>query len=316
MKLSATMISEPGVYEVSEELYHSDPVKTPSLSSSLAKTLINKSPWHAWFNHPRLNPNFESEHQQKYDIGSAAHALMLDQDEKLIIVPFDSYRKNAAKDMRDQAYLDGNIPLLEDQFENVSAMIKSGKHQLQYHEDAELFFKKGCMSEVTGVWKEKGVWCRCKFDRISPEKTVIFDYKTTNASAHPEAWARTGFGMNVEVQVDFYRRCALSLWDKQITFIFIVQETEPPYAVSVVGITPQAAAVGEAQVDLALSLWKHCLKNDVWPGYPTKTCWIDMPPWKTQQWLDTEGEKDSNAISEMKRMVFESYAPTTEICND
>ena len=52
-------ISEPGVYSLPDDAYHADPCPGPSLSSSVAKLMLDRSPLHAWHAHPRLNPNFE-----------------------------------------------------------------------------------------------------------------------------------------------------------------------------------------------------------------------------------------------------------------
>ena len=41
---------------VIEAEYHADPAPEPSLSRSLAHTLLTRSPRHAWQAHPRLNP--------------------------------------------------------------------------------------------------------------------------------------------------------------------------------------------------------------------------------------------------------------------
>lgn len=39
-------IDEPGIYDMEPEQYHADPVIQPSLSASIAKRLIDRSPWH------------------------------------------------------------------------------------------------------------------------------------------------------------------------------------------------------------------------------------------------------------------------------
>jgi len=71
-------ITEPGIYDIPETDYHADPIAEPSLSSSIAKILLARSPRHAWANHPRLNPNQEPETRREFDFGSAAHAMLLE----------------------------------------------------------------------------------------------------------------------------------------------------------------------------------------------------------------------------------------------
>jgi hypothetical protein len=62
---------------ISADAYHADPAPAPSLSSSIAKTILHQTPRHAWFEHPRLNPNFEPKDDSKFDLGSVAHELLL-----------------------------------------------------------------------------------------------------------------------------------------------------------------------------------------------------------------------------------------------
>ena len=39
---------EPGIHNLSAEVYHADPCVKPSLSSSIANVLLQQSPLHAW----------------------------------------------------------------------------------------------------------------------------------------------------------------------------------------------------------------------------------------------------------------------------
>src|SRR3979411_2799004 len=64
-------------FDVQAADYHADPCERPSLSSSIAKILIEKTPRHAWTAHPWLNPNFVPKQDSKFDLGSAVHELML-----------------------------------------------------------------------------------------------------------------------------------------------------------------------------------------------------------------------------------------------
>lgn len=82
-----TRITVPGVYpDIPEADYHADPCPTPSLSSSIGKELVNRSPWHAWTKHPRLNPEVEPDNRASFDLGSAAHAFMLADKQRFKII--------------------------------------------------------------------------------------------------------------------------------------------------------------------------------------------------------------------------------------
>jgi hypothetical protein len=77
-------ITQPGIYlDMSAVDYFADPCPSPSLTQSVAKRLIDRSPLHAWTIHPRLNPAFEADDPTKYDIGNIAHRLLLGRGKEL-----------------------------------------------------------------------------------------------------------------------------------------------------------------------------------------------------------------------------------------
>ena len=68
----------PGIHQMTADSYFALETPTPALSSSIARKLLGYSPLHAWYAHPVLNPGGEREEKEAYDIGTAAHALLLD----------------------------------------------------------------------------------------------------------------------------------------------------------------------------------------------------------------------------------------------
>lgn len=292
-----TRITAPGVYDLPADDYHADPCPAPSLSSSIAKVLLDRTPRHAWLAHPRLNPAFEREHKAAFDLGSAAHDLLLFGEGRFAVIDAADWRTRAAKEARDDAYERGLIPLLVEQMERVEAMVASARLQLDHHEQASDAFTVGD-PEQTLVWQEDGVWCRCRLDWLPHNaSTVFFDYKTTGESAHPDEWGtRQLFNLGHDVQAAFYRRGIRTvLGIENAHFWFVVQEVGPPYALSVVAPTPAALAMADRKVTEALRMWRWCLQNDRWPGYPNQTAFVDPPAWQEKKWLDRE-DRDGTAI--------------------
>ena len=71
--------------------YHADCADTPSLSSSIAKLLLERPPYWAWAAHPKLNPEWKpAEPKAAFDIGSAAHALLLEEGAGIEMVDADN----------------------------------------------------------------------------------------------------------------------------------------------------------------------------------------------------------------------------------
>lgn len=281
-------ITEPGVYEVAAAEYHADRLcAEPCFSRSIGKLLIRRSPRHAWTAHPRLNPAHEPEDSTKFDVGTAAHRLMLGGDEVVAVIRADDYRTNAAKSARDEAILAGKLPILAPKWDLVQAMVEAVRAQLEQHEEARGAFTKG-RPEQTLIWREGGIWCKARLDWLPDEGSVFDDFKTTGNAA-PDAWGdRVAFETGADLQAALYSRGIRAVLGREPIFRFVVAEVEPPHAMTVCQMTPAALAMADRKLDFALALWRRCLETGVWPGYPGRVCHIDPPPWVERRWLEEE----------------------------
>lgn len=283
-----------GIHQLGDAEYHSDPAPQPSLSSSIAKALIGQSPRHAWVAHPRLNPDHAPEESAIFDVGSAAHAVLLGKGADLVEIEAKDYKKKAAKTARDKARAAGHIPVLTAQMADVLAMSSAARVQLDAHEEAAGAFTDG-QPEVTLIWREGDVWCRCRLDWLPRDRRFFDDYKTTT-DASPDTVSRTTFGNGYDMQAAFYRRGIrkiLAVPDPK--FRFVVQEKAAPYALTVAALTPAALDMADRKVEAALDLWAWCLKRNEWPGYPGRTVYVDPPVWHERQWLEREERQSADA---------------------
>ena len=275
----------PGIYTMPADQYHADPCPAPSLSSSIAHLLCQDSPAHARIAHPRLNPGGSADEAEHFDIGTAAHAILLEGDAAVTVIDAKDWRTNAAKDARDTARAAGKIPLLAKVWGDVQAMVAAARVQLDVHADGRAMFTAGT-PEQTLLWCDEGIWCRARVDWLRPAN--IDDYKTTSASANPEVLSRTLFGHGWDIQAAFYLRGLKALTGAEAMFRFACQETYPPYALSVVTLGPDAMTLAEKKVIYALEHWRDCLRTNRWPGYPTRTAYATLPPWLEAAWLEKE----------------------------
>jgi hypothetical protein len=280
--------SQPQIVDISAAEYHADaPCPTPSLSSSIAKILLTRSPLHAWTAHPRLNPAFERTEAEHFDIGTIAHAMLLQGVEVATVIEANDWRTKAAQEQRDEARRAGRVPILRKHYDRVVAMVESAREQLARHRDAADMFTCG-LPEQTILWEEDGVWLRARLDWLHTGNALIDDYKTTGVSAHPDAFTRTLYGNGYDIQEAFYRRAVLAATGIEARFRFCVQETAPPHALTVVELDPGSKALGDRKVEEAIRIWRKCLKGNHWPGYPDLTCFSTIPPWAEAQWLTYE----------------------------
>jgi hypothetical protein len=262
--------------------YVKDPAPAPSLSASIAHVLLTQSARHAWLKHPRLNAAWKPDATDATDLGSIAHAVLLEGDESRVVVlpqEFTDFRKADARALRDQARAAGKLPILAERMDDVRHMVDVARAALADSELAGLL--DGAAIERTLIWQEEGVWCRSRPDVIDAGDVVLCDYKTTGRSAEPDGWARTALlGHGYDLQAALMLRGANALGGpKERKAVFLVQETAPPYAVSLVGIDPQWVVFADARLNAALACWRACLEADRWPAYPSRICWASPPEW-------------------------------------
>jgi hypothetical protein len=281
------MALDVGLHTIPAATYHADPCPEPSLSASIARRLCLSSPAHAREAHPRLNAAAVEENGEHFDIGTAAHALLLEGAAAITVIDAKDYRTNAAKEARDAAYAAGRTPLLAARWADVQAMVAAARVQLAAHTDGGADMFTNGQPEQTLIWKEGNVWCRARLDWLRPG--AIDDYKTTpHGSANPDSWSRGLFTLGYDIQAAFYLRGLKAITGYDATFRFAVQEPYPPYALSVVGLGPDALLLGEKKVLWALEHWQACLEAGEWPGYPSRTCYASLPAWQEAWWLEKE----------------------------
>ena len=311
------LIRQPGLYRelVSEMAYHSDPVATPSLSSGVAKILLEKTPRHAWMAHPRLNPNYVAETKPAFDLGSAAHTLMLQSGAAIEVIDAADYRTKAAKDARDEAHANFKTPILVGKMLEVVEMVNAGREQMAGLADPidRAAFSPGTgRPEQTMVWQEGDVWCRARLDWEPDDRNAFHDYKTTGQSAQPEAWAKTLYNVGGDVQAGFYRRGIRAVLGVEVPeWRYIVQETKAPYALSVVALSAGALDMAERKAKAAIKLWSRCMAEGKWPGYPSEVYYVDPPAYEEVRWCAREEQEKAahDAGIDMFKRALDWQAP-------
>ena len=279
-----------GIFTIAAGDYHADPVDPPSLSASVATILCTRSAAHAWASHPRLNPAYEREEKDHYDLGTIVHQLLLEgHTDSLVAIDADNFRTKAAQEERDAAYAAGRTPILVGNLARVQAMVDAVRERLHDHEADPPLFTDG-KAEQTIVWEEPGgVMCRSRPDWLRDDLASIDDLKTTSRSADPETYSRALFGVGGDIQAAFYLRGLRTVTGAdRAEFRWVIIETDAPYALSVVSPDPALLELADKKVQYAINLWRRCLTSGEWPGYPTRTCYAELPAWEEARWLAKE----------------------------
>ena len=268
-----TKITAPGIYDISADEYHADPLKDspggPSLSSTGARKLLNKCP--ARFRYEQDNPEPPKRH---YDFGHAAHRLVLGRGDGIEVIAANDFRTKAAKEARDEAHAAGRVPMLKAEFDKAQEMAAA----VFAHPFAGRLFEGG-KPERSLFWKdaEFGVWRRSRPDFMPQSGTIFADYKTC-ASAQPDDLKKSIWNYGYHQQAAWYLDSirALGIHDDP-SLLFVFQEKEPPYLVTVAEADPVALGWGRIQNRKALSIFAECVETGVWPGYVDDVLRLPLP---------------------------------------
>lgn len=287
-------ITKPGFYLMPEPEYRRDPCPAPSLNQSLVKIILDQSVRHAKVAHPKLNPNWEEDDATKYDIGNIAHRLLLGAGKSLKVLFSDlaDWRKKEAQALRLAALADGRLAVLSKDYERGATMAKDARAQLLADDELfETFAEGKGHGEVVAVWKEGDTWFRIMLDWLSNDLLTYTDYKTTSASAAPQALPARIDDQGWDVQAAFAER-ALNALDPanagRRRFRFVVQENEEPFALTAIEMPESSLHLGRRKVAAAIQLWQRALETGDWPAYPAGVLKISGRDYAEARWLERE----------------------------
>ena len=277
-------ITTPQVVEGMDEAeYHADPCVEPSLSSTMARTILQPG------GPARLREVMKHGQQRKrvFDFGSAAHERILGRGQPVIAIDGNRNSK-VVKEQIAEAEGAGFLVLKTPDAEQIDAMVEA---VLAQPTAAELLTAGSGKPEVSmfDIDDRTGCWLRGRIDFLHSQQ-VIVDYKTAGQSVDAERWSRHAWTYGYHTQAAHYLRLAvrLGLCDPDAAWLWVAQETTPPYLVAVHQASTELLDAGSTLLDRAITLWDRCLTLDDWPGLPTTITPIGLPRWADL----TEGEDE------------------------
>lgn len=262
----------PGIHlDIASADYFADPCSGPSLTQSIASVLLDKSPRHAALRHPRLNPAWEPYEDTKFNIGNAAHRMLIGRGKELVVCNYDDWRTKDAKAERDAAHAGGNVAILAHQFSTARDMACSFVDQVSTIDDCKGAFNPdiGGSGETVIIAEYEGVILRSMVDWMR-DTTHLDDLKTTGKSASPDnlpyVMADGGWDLQAAIQERI-----LDVLDPdgrgRRHHYFYLQEDDDPYEVTVCELPESVMTIGRAKLDRAISIWRTCIQSNRWPGY-------------------------------------------------
>ncbi|GLY32001.1 PD-(D/E)XK nuclease-like domain-containing protein [Kineosporia sp. NBRC 101731] len=267
-----TVITEPGMYDLPERVYLSDPTPNGSMSSSTARRILKpggprRVQWE------RKHPQFKD----AYDLGTVTHLHVLGKGAEVVEVEASSWQTKAAQAERDAARAEGKTPILTKDLLKAKAMARA---VLSHKRVRELgLFKDGNgLAEQSIFWddEEHGITRRAMLDWFGD---IPADLKTTN-DASPEAIAKAVYSYGYDQQDDWYRAAIRSTGhDDNPPFLFVFVETEAPHFVAVVELDDAFLDRGERRNRAGMERWANCRESGIWPGYTEEIQTISPPRW-------------------------------------
>lgn len=273
------MSLSPGLHTISMAEYLADPCERPSLTASIANCILTRSPAHARMLSPRLYAGFEREEDSRFDLGSAAHRMLLERTgEGIEFIAANDWRTNAAKEARDAARAVGKLPVLIRYRDIMVEMVRTAREAINNSEFAGLL--DAGLPEQTVVATETNAygsyWMRCRPDWWSQDRRISLHYKTCD-SADPDTAGRQIGNLGYDVALSFYQYLMRDHGCEHQ--VLLMQEVDAPFACSIHMLANTWQEIADEKRERAVTTWSMCMASGKWPSYPLQTHHQEPPGW-------------------------------------
>lgn len=301
-------ITQPGVYELTAEEYHSFDVTGDWFSNSDAKALLASCP--AQFDYDRRNAVRKI--SDAFDFGHVWHAVILGKGEAYQVFEPKKLdgRTGPGKEQKaavDAARAAGITPIYGDQFKLIEAMAEAVKADPVPH---ALLTAPG-RSEVCLFWYQPikvtdphnklygqtvTVQRRAMIDHLpdmpeDPRETVrLADGKTADHVKPDDDMRKKIYDYAYHRQAETYAAAVEALFNRDAEVTFIFQSKKPPHLITPVDLDTPAMRVAAAQNREAMEIWAECVATGDWYGYTKGVETSGVPTWIERRYEDQIGE--------------------------
>lgn len=286
--MAAATILAPEIRDgLSADEYHAD--RTSVSSTGLRKLLNPGCP--AQFKYDLDHPQAP---KKEFDLGHAAHKLVLGDGPDLEVVPGTRWDTKDAKAKIAEIRERGGVPLKDHELRQVQDMAVA----IRQHPLAGPLFAPGTGIAERSIFftdPATGVRCRVRPDwlKLLGPMNLCVDYKSCKDAA-PDAVARAIRDHSYHQQDPLYIDGidAAMPADEGTRFIFVFQSKTAPYLITVRELNQQDRDIGRARNERALRIYADCTATGVWPdwtGSVTEIPSISMPSYdvlrQTEEYL-------------------------------
>lgn len=270
------IVTEPGIYDLPEDVYHADVALVPtlgrSLSSSGAKALARGDRTPAHYAHELTH----RVSKDTWDVGTVAHALILNNaDDRIRVVDAYDWRTKVAQQAKVDGRDAGLVVVHRGQLREAARMASA----VRRNPTARDVLDAPGLTEKSIYWIDErtGVTCRGRIDRIASGKALV-DIKTSE-DASPSGFGRQAWNLGYLQQAAWYVDGWHALTGETLPWVWLVVEKSRPHLVAHYWASHEQLAYGRAQNEEALRIYAECASAGRWPGYSPEIEPLTLPRW-------------------------------------
>lgn len=229
------------------------------------------------------------EHKKEYDVGTLAHALILEGSLDHLVVEVDAkdYRTNKAREARDAAYAQNKIPVNNTERDTMLAPVEAMRDAVLDHPIANDLLT-GHDPEVSIFWEQSGAPMKARIDALHMDRKLAVDLKTVR-SARPNDFKRQISDLGYYVQAAHYLNGLKEVTGHEFDWLFVAVDKSEPYVVSVHRMSKDSLIEGAVRIGHAIDRYQAALARG-WTGYE-EIFTQELTPWesmKNESLLDDE----------------------------
>lgn len=269
------------IYDLDETEYHAHKALGSTSIKTLSDTGISMSEVKVL-----LSTN---EHKRTFDVGSLAHALILEGSLDRLVerVDVDAWRTSDAKQAKAEAYAAGKIPINNSEVESILQPVERMADSVMSHRLASSLLTD-FSPEVSAFWEQDGIPLKARFDAYRETHGQIIDLKTTR-SARPGDVRKSISDLGYYIQSQHYLNGAQAVTGFIPDWKFVFVQNCEPYTVSVGSLEPEALRQAQARIDIALRRYQEAQSSGNWPGYEQEYKY-GLTPWESIKNEDMSNE--------------------------
>jgi len=271
-------------------------IEFPRLSPSIAKTLIDKSPAHAYNDHRLLGGGRDDNFSEAKDRGLILESIIFGfglNSARFKIIQSDSYRTNESKQLRDEARSNNQIPILE---KDCQEYLDLGNILCKKINDQGIHFNNGEFQKHAEWTSIEGVNCHGYLDYWHTQALTIIDLKIMD-DVSPKKFGKSFIDYSYDLQGAAYLEGIETLNPElsgRVKMLFIACESKAPFVVQFYEMSGMMLALGQNKWQYAKDKWKQCIDDEYWPGYFEGVGRLEPMPWHMnfEQIIDTKSMED------------------------